>query len=87
MTEKNRPVPHREGRACWKRPARPGGRTTPEPPGMTGTGPPVTAEASGGPVRGRKQGGTVECVFRIPPLMKDQGWDFYPCPLIQGGFL
>ncbi len=62
-----------------------GASTTPEPPGITGPGPPVTEDASGGPHPGRKQGGTVECVFRIPPLILHQGWDFLPRPVIQGG--
>ena len=62
-----------------------GTSTTPEPPGITGPGPPVTEDASGGPHPGRKQGGTVECVFRIPPLILHQGWDFLPRPVIQGG--
>lgn len=57
-----------------------GASTTPEPPGITGPGPPVTEDASGGPHPDRKQGGTVEYIFRIPPLILHQGWDFLPPP-------
>ncbi len=58
-----------------------GASTTPEPPGITGPGPPVTGDASGGPHLGRKQGGTVECVFRIPPLIYSSGVGFFAPPL------
>ena len=57
-----------------------GASTTPEPPGTTGPGPPVTEDASGGPHPDRKQGGTVECVFRIPPLIFIRGGIFCPAP-------